>query len=436
MGRARAYAVGSCSESERFYSEGDRFFSESEREEEGRPRAIRRSCSVCSVSESERSERSERSDTDYDSPRPTARAGARRFDRDDRRTTPYHKKTPAATRRWWLSLLLAVLFFCGPVGTIVSFWLLPKEDRQLTAPAPLALDAYGGALFTEPRAARMLHLTLVGSSRRARFLLDEQTDWESFMVGCQERLGVDTILRVTDSSGEAIFAVEDLVHDDQESSRRGKRWHVTTRGREGMGRESLQSTKRTSLAPALPTCHTPFFRPWITALVSPIGRADPHARSSAPPPPTPPHPPLPSPPPADPRARRRRGRNWRRGAAKTVTLGWEQVLFSHSPISTHMSHRISPVYHRHSVSLRLAAREGEAVEMCGLSRSLRRVPCSKSSRRCIRRRRGWGKVGGGGGGRSLGEMAKAKAPRAAAAAHGRPAEMIRPLSSIAHANKA
>ena len=44
--------------------------------------------------------------------------------------------------------------------------------------------------------------------------------------------------------------------------------------------------------------------------------------------------------------------------------------------------------------------------------------------------------GGGGGGRSLGEMAKAKAPRAAAAAHGRPAEMIRPLSSIAHANKA
>ena len=43
--------------------------------------------------------------------------------------------------------------------------------------------------------------------------------------------------------------------------------------------------------------------------------------------------------------------------------------------------------------------------------------------------RGWG-------GRSLGEMAKAKAPRAAAAAHGRPAEMIRPLSSIAHANKA
>ena len=44
--------------------------------------------------------------------------------------------------------------------------------------------------------------------------------------------------------------------------------------------------------------------------------------------------------------------------------------------------------------------------------------------------RGWG------GGRGLGEMAKAKAPRAAAAAHGRPAEMIRPLSSIAHANKA
>eukprot|EP00965_Chrysotila_dentata_P114648 3789362-Pleurochrysis_carterae.AAC.3 len=61
----------------------------------------------------------------------------------------------------------------------------------------------------------MVHLQLVGTERRARFVLDEHTLWENFLAGCRERLQVGRIRRVTDSSGEAILAVEDLVHGDR-----------------------------------------------------------------------------------------------------------------------------------------------------------------------------------------------------------------------------
>ena len=60
----------------------------------------------------------------------------------------------------------------------------------------------------------MVHLSLAGTERRARFVLDDRTAWDAFIAGCKERLQVEHITRVTDSGGEAIFAVEDLVHDD------------------------------------------------------------------------------------------------------------------------------------------------------------------------------------------------------------------------------
>lgn len=60
----------------------------------------------------------------------------------------------------------------------------------------------------------MVHLSLAGTDQRARFVLDENTPWDAFVSGCRERLNVGRILRVTDSSGEAIPAVEDLVHED------------------------------------------------------------------------------------------------------------------------------------------------------------------------------------------------------------------------------
>ena len=111
----------------------------------------------------------------------------------------------------WQRALLALLFFCGPVGTVISFLLLPKEaepsDALGTRHAPMG--AGGG-----PTRVRMVHLSLADSDRRARFVLDENTVWDTFLSGCRERLQVHNIRRVTDSSGETILAVEDLVHDD------------------------------------------------------------------------------------------------------------------------------------------------------------------------------------------------------------------------------
>ena len=54
----------------------------------------------------------------------------------------------------------------------------------------------------------MVHLSLHGSDRTARFVLDETTIWETFLAGCRDRLQVEQIHKVTDSFGEAILAVQ------------------------------------------------------------------------------------------------------------------------------------------------------------------------------------------------------------------------------------
>ena len=65
------------------------------------------------------------------------KASASRRDRDrephgsrrdrDRSTKQRASSQRPSTLKNWQRVLLAVLFFCGPIGTLVSFWLLPKE---------------------------------------------------------------------------------------------------------------------------------------------------------------------------------------------------------------------------------------------------------------------------------------------------------------------
>ena len=126
------------------------------------------------------------------------------------------KSAGASSGSCWQRALLAILFFCGPVGTVISFLLLPKDaetSEQIRANAmgnqPSPDSSGGGGLRV-----RMVHLSLADTDRRARFVLDENTVWDTFLAGCRERLQVQNIRKVTDSSGEAILAVEDLVHDD------------------------------------------------------------------------------------------------------------------------------------------------------------------------------------------------------------------------------
>ena len=61
---------------------------------------------------------------------------------------------------------------------------------------------------------RLLHLRLAGTDVNARFVIDERSDWEGFIAGCTERLRVDGVARVTDTGGENILTVRDLIHDD------------------------------------------------------------------------------------------------------------------------------------------------------------------------------------------------------------------------------
>ena len=83
----------------------------------------------------------------------------------------------------------------------------------------LYASAQGGRSAASPSGSggarvRILHLSLADSDRRARFVLEENTGWEIFLAGCRERLQVENIRRVADSSGGLILAIEDVVHDD------------------------------------------------------------------------------------------------------------------------------------------------------------------------------------------------------------------------------
>ena len=120
--------------------------------------------------------------------------------------------TRACERRSVADNLQGVLCICGLVFffAVIFFLPLPKEVDQprMYAKSPASPSGSGGARV------RILHLSLADSDRRARFVLDEKTGWEIFLAGCRERLQVDNIRRVADSSGGLILAVEDVVHDD------------------------------------------------------------------------------------------------------------------------------------------------------------------------------------------------------------------------------
>jgi hypothetical protein len=108
---------------------------------------------------------------------------------------------PPNRGRWhWLRI-------CGAVVLFLLYALLLYASAQggRSAASP---SGSGGARV------RILHLSLADSDRRARFVLEENTGWEIFLAGCRERLQVENIRRVADSSGGLILAVEDVVHDD------------------------------------------------------------------------------------------------------------------------------------------------------------------------------------------------------------------------------
>ena len=118
----------------------------------------------------------------------------------------------AARKRYTCAIglreLMGVLAILGPLGTFVSLWVLP-EGSQSGMNVHLRRSVPG---LTER--ARVIHLTLAGLERKARFVLARDVAWEEFQTGVEERLRLGSINRIETSAGEAIMSVEDLMHDD------------------------------------------------------------------------------------------------------------------------------------------------------------------------------------------------------------------------------
>ena len=125
-----------------------------------------------------------------------------------------------------LTLLAICTVLFGPLGTLLTFLLLPEDVRgsrrpqqqpQPTQQASLQhLPSQQQPLGGGPGAShmRVLHLSLAHSEVKARFVIDERSDWEGFLSGCAERLKVGAVAMVTDATGEGIHSIADLVHED------------------------------------------------------------------------------------------------------------------------------------------------------------------------------------------------------------------------------
>ena len=88
--------------------------------------------------------------------------------------------------------MLAVLFLCGPIGTAVSFYLLPKESDSADTPGLIRGGAGAAGGSVGGTRVRMVHLSLAGTDRRARFVLDENTPWDAFVSGAWPTLYINT----------------------------------------------------------------------------------------------------------------------------------------------------------------------------------------------------------------------------------------------------
>ena len=103
------------------------------------------------------------------------------------------------------------------LGTIALFRMLPAGS-----PTQLRSDATAGHTQAQhanaalhPGVSRVLHLSLAGTERKARFGLASDIDWEGFLWGVQDRLHVASVARVETGTGLAIRSLEDLMHRDQ-----------------------------------------------------------------------------------------------------------------------------------------------------------------------------------------------------------------------------
>ena len=105
---------------------------------------------------------------------------------------------------------MAVLAVIGPLGTLISLWVLPQGELMDQLPSMRARHMRNRG----EGASRVIHLTMADNERKARFVLGADLDWDQFIGGVQERLQLASIARIETEAGEGIMSVEDLMHED------------------------------------------------------------------------------------------------------------------------------------------------------------------------------------------------------------------------------
>ena len=89
--------------------------------------------------------------------------------------------------------LMGVLAVVGPLGTLISLWVLPSTSR--------IEESHLHHLRDEDVTARVIHLSLAHTDRKARFVLPEDAGWDQFVRGVQERLRLGGMSRIETSAG-------------------------------------------------------------------------------------------------------------------------------------------------------------------------------------------------------------------------------------------
>ena len=121
-------------------------------------------------------------------PCPPRARGSHTSRHEPRKERSAKKSSKGTALKNWQRVMLAVLFLCGPIGTAVSFYLLPKESDSADTPGLIRGGAGAAGGSVGGTRVRMVHLSLAGTDRRARFVLDENTPWDAFVSGAPPTL--------------------------------------------------------------------------------------------------------------------------------------------------------------------------------------------------------------------------------------------------------
>ena len=125
-------------------------------------------------------------------PCPPRARGSHTSRHEPRKERSAKKSSKGTALKNWQRVMLAVLFLCGPIGTAVSFYLLPKESDSADTPGLIRGGAGAAGGSVGGTRVRMVHLSLAGTDRRARFVLDENTPWDAFVSGARPTLYIHT----------------------------------------------------------------------------------------------------------------------------------------------------------------------------------------------------------------------------------------------------